>query len=207
MNTKRQFVVWITPAIAAILLLAGCGSGGSASKASSSTGSTISTATSTGPMSGAELDRAFIAGMVPHHEAAVDMARAEVAKGANAEVKALAESIIQDQEKEIATMTSVAQNKLNFTPPKMMMPTAMGNMMGVPMSGDMSTMGEMTAKAANVDHTFLTMMIPHHASAIVMADEERKGGEFPELNTLSQSVIDAQAREIGKMQQLLDGGV
>jgi uncharacterized protein (DUF305 family) len=37
---------------------------------------------------------------------------------------------------------------------------------------DMSKMGQDLATAPNTDHAFLTMMIPHHASAILMADEE-----------------------------------
>lgn len=50
------------------------------------------------------------------------------------------------------------------------------------------------------------MMMPHHASALVMADEERKNGETAELKNLAQTIIADQAREIGQMQGLLAAG-
>lgn len=49
-------------------------------------------------------DRAFIQMMIPHHEGAVTMAKAEIAKGKDAGLKALAEDIILAQEREITQM-------------------------------------------------------------------------------------------------------
>jgi uncharacterized protein (DUF305 family) len=83
----------------------------------------------------------------------------------------------------------------------------LGTLMGVPLSMDMSKMGADLAAAPNTDHAFLTMMIPHHASAILMADEENNHGGDSQLKTLSQSIIAAQAKEIGEMQALLTGGI
>ncbi len=51
-----------------------------------------------------DFDRAFIAMMVPHHEGAIAMAKVELAKGSNAELKALAKDIVAAQETEIAAM-------------------------------------------------------------------------------------------------------
>lgn len=49
-------------------------------------------------------DKAFIAMMLPHHVGAVAMAKAEIAKGADPELKQLAEAIITAQEREIREM-------------------------------------------------------------------------------------------------------
>jgi uncharacterized protein (DUF305 family) len=49
-------------------------------------------------------DRAFIAMMIPHHEGAVVMAKAELAKGKDPKLKTLAQNIITAQQREIATM-------------------------------------------------------------------------------------------------------
>lgn len=49
-------------------------------------------------------DAKFISMMLPHHEAAIPMARAELAKGKNAELKKLAKNIIAAQEREIKQM-------------------------------------------------------------------------------------------------------
>lgn len=49
-------------------------------------------------------DRAFIEMMIPHHEGAIAMAKAEKAKGGDSELKKLADDIIAAQQREIAEM-------------------------------------------------------------------------------------------------------
>ena len=49
-------------------------------------------------------DREFIAMMVPHHEGAIEMAKAELARGADPELKAIARDIVDAQQREIAAM-------------------------------------------------------------------------------------------------------
>ncbi len=53
---------------------------------------------------GAEFDKMWLDMMVKHHQGAVEMAKTELGKGASAEAKALAQSIIDAQQAEITEM-------------------------------------------------------------------------------------------------------
>jgi hypothetical protein len=52
----------------------------------------------------ADVDRDFAAMMIPHHQGAIDMARAELRYGSNEQLRRIAQEIIVDQQQEIAAM-------------------------------------------------------------------------------------------------------
>lgn len=54
------------------------------------------------PTGDADVD--FVAGMIPHHQGAIDMAKVVLEKGKDPEVKKLAEGIVKAQESEIKMM-------------------------------------------------------------------------------------------------------
>jgi uncharacterized protein (DUF305 family) len=49
-------------------------------------------------------DVAFICGMIPHHQSAIDMAQVVLKSGENPEARTFAEQVIRDQGREIAEM-------------------------------------------------------------------------------------------------------
>lgn len=53
-----------------------------------------------------DIDVAFVCGMIPHHQAAINMAKAELEHGDNDWAKAMAQKIIDAQEAEIAEMVT-----------------------------------------------------------------------------------------------------
>src|SRR5258708_25586 len=57
-----------------------------------------------GPKSAGDADAAFVAMMIPHHQGAIDMARAELRDGRNEQLRRLAQEIIVTQQEEIAAM-------------------------------------------------------------------------------------------------------
>lgn len=144
---------------------------------------TMMGATST-PMS----EQAFLEDMVPHHESAIAMAELALTKAQHPEVRSLAKSIVSSQQAEIAQMKAWHQAWFGSE-----LKMGAGAMM------DMSPL-EM-ASGDEFDKMFLTMMIPHHASAVTMADSVKMSGPRPQVVELANEIISAQAKEIGEMQQ------
>jgi uncharacterized protein (DUF305 family) len=67
-----------------------------------------------------DVDRDFVAMMVPHHQGAVDMARAVLRYGHNEQIRRIAQEIIVDQLQEIAAMRLAVGEPL---PPSTAAPT------------------------------------------------------------------------------------
>jgi hypothetical protein len=59
-----------------------------------------------------DVDQDFVAMMVPHHQGAINMARAELRYGHNEQLRRLAQEIIVDQQEEIAAMRLAAGQPL-----------------------------------------------------------------------------------------------
>jgi Domain of unknown function (DUF305) len=51
-----------------------------------------------------DVDKDFVAMMVPHHQGAIDMARAQLRYGRNEQLRRIAQEIIVTQQQEIAAM-------------------------------------------------------------------------------------------------------
>ncbi len=69
-----------------------------------------------------DVDRDFVDMMVPHHQGAIDMARAVLRYGRNEQLRRLAQEIIVTQQQEIATMRLAVGEPL---PPSTLSPTQM----------------------------------------------------------------------------------
>ena len=59
-----------------------------------------------------DVDRDFVATMVPHHQGAIDMAKAELRYGHNAQLRRLAQEIVVTQQQEISVMQLALRNRL-----------------------------------------------------------------------------------------------
>lgn len=64
-----------------------------------------------------DLDRDFVALMVPHHQSGVDMARVYLESGTDPELRRLAEQIVSSQEAEIGHMKAEVGEVSSATAP------------------------------------------------------------------------------------------
>lgn len=124
------------------------------------------------------------------------MAKMAGMKTQNAELKAFAKKIIEDQEREIAQMKQWREQWYGGKPQaiNMEMPGMNDSMKGM----DMRKMEAASGK--EFDLMFIDMMTPHHAGAVTMAKEALTKAEHPEIKTLARGIIAAQEAEIKKMQ-------
>jgi uncharacterized protein (DUF305 family) len=63
-----------------------------------------------------DIDRDFVDMMVPHHQGAIDMARAEIRYGHNDELRQLAQRMVSQQEQEISIMQHALPAIVNAMP-------------------------------------------------------------------------------------------
>ena len=126
--------------------------------------------------------------MISHHQSAVDMAKLVPTNTKRPELNKLAASIIADQEKEIAQMTGWLTSWYGQQPE--------GMAMQMPGTDKLKT-----AKDAEFDKMWVSMMIEHHQGAVDMSKLVADRGEHAELKTLASSIIKSQNQEIEQMQK------
>lgn len=133
-----------------------------------------------------DTDYDFAMMMIPHHKGALEMAKLEFSSGKDEELKKIAQDIIISQEKEVTQMETF----LKGYKPK-------SNDMEAPQSREMmKTMNtNVPSSTNNIDRDFVETMIPHHQSAIDMANVQLKYGKNESMRTLATNMIAEQEKE------------
>jgi uncharacterized protein (DUF305 family) len=196
------------PIIFALSLGGGLGAFfGGVNRSSNQTGNPASDrSTQTNPIGGAEptvvtsqVDRQFIAMMIPHHEQAIQMADLALTRAKRPEIKQLAQTIKQDQTREIQQMRTWYKSWYGIEVVAMPM-----NGQQMPQSGSMQGMKmdlEALKNAPDFDKEFLHQMIFHHQMAIQMGQMDDSRFVRPELRELARSIVKTQTTEIDLMQK------
>ncbi len=140
-------------------------------------------------------DERFIDAMVPHHEGAVDMAEVALKNAEHEQIKQLAEDIVSAQEAEIRELKSIKQEE--FGTSRVPMDTNAEQMEGMGMMTDPQSL----ADEDPFDKAFIDNMIPHHRSAIEMAQVAATETNNPDIKDLATNIVEAQKSEISQMEQ------
>jgi uncharacterized protein (DUF305 family) len=140
-------------------------------------------------------DLMFAQMMIPHHQQAVDISFMALANTQNADVRALAESIITHQSTEVVTMKSwLDAAGVSLDDSHSM------HMQGMLTEAQLAELE--AAKDAEFDALWLEGMIMHHEGAIVMAKDVTDSANA-EVADFAEHVIEDQTAEIAKMKDLL----
>jgi uncharacterized protein (DUF305 family) len=149
-------------------------------------------------------DKAFIDAMVPHHQGAIEMAKVALKNAEHEEIKELSRNIVSSQQAEIEELKSI--KKEEFGTSQVPMEMSQQQMRGMGMMMDPQEL----ADKEPFDKAFIDAMIPHHQSAIYMAQVAHEKSHNPHIKELAENIISAQQAEIEHMthwrQQWYPGG-
>ena len=194
-RTRTRTLTLAAPLVGLALVLSACGGGSeTATPATQASVQGISTQNNAA-------DVAFIKDMSPHHSGALAMAELAPTRAGNAEVKAIAAAISKAQEPEIERMKAMAEAwKVDLAGGG---GHSMGSMGGGAGMGDDDVAALTPLTGAAFDKEFLTRMIAHHTSAIMMSEVELAKGENAQGKELAEQIVAAQKAEITEMTALL----
>jgi len=198
----------LAPLLAVAFLLAACGGAGSGQQGNESGGGGHgqmghgSMGMVSGGMArqmvmkkGKYSDKAFIDAMVPHHQGAIAMAEVALKNAEHEEIIQLSRNIVSSQQAEIEDLKSIKQEEFGTSNLPMEMSPKQMRGMGMMMDP------QQLANQKPFDEAFIDAMIPHHQSAIEMAQVALENSDNPKIKELAQNIISAQQREIEQMTQ------
>lgn len=139
-----------------------------------------------------DVDRRFVASMVPHHEIGVQMIADAEPRADDVRLRRLVFKMSAYHESELHAMAHHL-DEWNLTPADRF-----------PGWVDPAALRELSALTGpDYDVEWLRLMIEHHEGAIVLADEQTAAGAIAELRSLASGIAATQGAEIATMKDLL----
>ena len=170
-----------------------------------------------------DIDRDFVAMMIPHHQGAIDMSEAELSWGHNQQLLRIAQEIVAEELQEIAAMRAALGDKLTPSEAALLGNSASASVesgSSAPARADRrqpsleaekpflaeddaamtKMMNDIAVKpTGDVDRDFVAMMVPHHQGAIDMAQAELRYGHDARLKRIAQEIVVDQIEQISLM--------
>ena len=137
----------------------------------------------------------FATMMIAHHVGAVEMSELLLKKGKDPILKSFAEEVIAAQNTEIEQMKNF-QNTREISTDYEKFQQALNQSMAAMMDKNIKVHDD-------IDKDYAQQMIPHHKSAVEMAEVYLKFGKQPELLKLSKSIVNEQNKEIAELEMWL----
>jgi len=142
-------------------------------------------------------DERFIDAMVPHHQGAISMAEVALENAEHPELLQLAENVISTQQAEIDELRSIKEQEFGTSEVPMQMSPEEMEMMGMEDPPEL-------VNQRPFDEAFINAMIPHHESAIEMAQVALAESANPAIRDLAGRIVEDQTREIEQMRGWLE---
>lgn len=133
--------------------------------------------------------------MIAHHIGAVEMSDLLLKKGKDPVLKSFAQKVIAAQNKEIEQMRNFS-NTREISVDSDKFQQALNQSMAAMMDKNIKIHDD-------IDKDYAQQMIPHHKSAVDMAEVYLKFGKQPDLLALSKSIVTEQNKEIAELEMWL----
>lgn len=149
------------------------------------------------PMS-TDLDQNFVKTMIVHHQAGIDMAKLELGKGQNEELKEITKEFIARQTAEIQKLQDLVHHHKPEVPAE------------EPQDEIYTAMNEMNYKLKKInltedtDKNFALLLIPHLENEVALAAQEVINGHHVQLKLFARDMIRETNKEIGRLKNWLD---
>lgn len=158
---------------------------------------------------GRQLEVTFLGEIIPHHQAAIDMAELELERGTDPDVRTHAENIIASQRQQIEQFTRWLREWYGLTPEEAMeqAPAEVKREMAdmEKESGRMMKELREVGKGKQFDIEFVRRMIPHHSGAVIEFLEPQARADHAQLRVAAVSGVVNQESEIADFRTWLSG--
>lgn len=160
-------------------------------------------------LEGEELEITFLAEIIPHHQAAIEMAELELDRGTSPDIRTHAENIIHNQKHQIHQFTRWLEDCYGLTPKEakeQASEEAQAEMTTLEEEAQV-VIEELQAVPAGEDFdvAFVQKMIPHHQGGIVEFLEPQSRAVHPELRVASMAGITTQQAQVADFRTWLAG--